>query len=81
MPLLVDIPCTKIILQMLGINMDKPEYVPPTFLDLILTEQDRNSPQLRSLPSFRSRIRTLVPRRLRCNITIPGTLSIPPHRL
>jgi hypothetical protein len=25
MPLLVDVHCTKIILQMLGINMDKPE--------------------------------------------------------
>jgi len=24
---LVDVHCTKIILQMLGINMDKPEYV------------------------------------------------------
>jgi hypothetical protein len=44
-------------------------------------KQDRNSPQFRSLPSSRGRIRTLVPRRFRCNITIPGTLSIPPHRL
>lgn len=56
MPLLVDIACTKTILQMLGINMDKPEYVPVTHSHLILTSKNRNGPQFRRLSSSRSRV-------------------------
>ena len=44
-------------------------------------EQDRDSSQFSSLPSSRSRIRTLVPRRFGRDITIPGTLPISSHRL